>query len=367
MRQTRLFACVGVFIFLFGASSVRAQGEPQQSQAPKQEPIIDFRTGNAISAQDVKALEAGLTKNPDDLEARAKLVGYYFQIGITASSPEIEEKRTAQIFWLIEHHPEAEISGSAEAGIMPFGRHSGGDAYQHAKELWMQQVEKHPSDVRVLLHAAEFFQLSESKITAELLQKALDVAPTNKEVLSREAQFFELERIGAEKPEEKKELSEKALLFRERALQSGGDEDRSTAVEQMANDALEAEDLSKAEQYGNELLKDAQDTKGNWDNGNEIHQGNVVLGRVALHRGDVEGAKQHLLAAGETPGSPQLDSFGPNMSLAKELLEKGERDTVISYLEACAKFWKMDRGNLQNWIATIKGGGMPDFGGQLVY
>ena len=135
----------------------------------------------------------------------------------------------------------------------------------------------------------------------------------------------------------------------------------------MATDALEAGDLARAEQYANELLKDAQEDKSSWNYGNAIHKGNIVLGRVALRRGDIEGAKQHLLAAGDVSGSPQLDSFGPNMTLAKELLEKGERETVIAYLQACAKFWKMGRDEVQNWIATIKGGGTPDFGGNLSY
>lgn len=125
--------------------------------------------------------------------------------------------------------------------------------------------------------------------------------------------------------------------------------------------------MAKAEQYANELLKSAQDSGGNWNYGNAIHNGIIALGRVALRRGDVAGAKQHPLAAGETPGSPNLHSFGPNMTLAKELLEKGERDTVIAYLQSCAKFWKMGGAELQTWIATIKYGGTPDFGANLVY
>jgi len=35
--------------------------------------------------------------------------------------------------------------------------------------------------------------------------------------------------------------------------------------------------------------------------------------------------------------------FGPNVSLAKDLIEKGERDTVVEYFEACRKFWKVAR------------------------
>ena len=98
-----------------------------------------------------------------------------------------------------------------------------------------------------------------------------------------------------------------------------------------------------------------------------LHEGDVVLVCLALERGDIAGAKEHLLAAGQAPGSPPLDSFGPNMTLAKELLEKGEPEAVLAYLQSCGQFWKMGRESLQAWTAAIKGGGTPDFGANLHY
>jgi hypothetical protein len=62
-----------------------------------------------------------------------------------------------------------------------------------------------------------------------------------------------------------------------------------------------------------------------------------------------------------------MNSFGPNVSLAKDLLEKGERDAVIQYLELCRKFWKLDNGRLDQWIKEIKAGKVPQFGANLVY
>ena len=75
-----------------------------------------------------------------------------------------------------------------------------------------------------------------------------------------------------------------------------------------------------------------------------------------MRRGDTEAAKAHLLAAGETSGSPQLDSFGPDMELAKALLHAGEIESVIAYLRACSKFWQCGAAELAGWIAAIERG-----------
>jgi hypothetical protein len=86
-----------------------------------------------------------------------------------------------------------------------------------------------------------------------------------------------------------------------------------------------------------------------------------------VRNGQIEQAKKYLLEAGKSPGSPQMDSFGPNMSLAKDLLEKGERDTVLQYFDLCRKFWKMDYGKLDQWSNEVKAGEIPDFGANLIY
>ena len=62
-----------------------------------------------------------------------------------------------------------------------------------------------------------------------------------------------------------------------------------------------------------------------------------------------------------------MNSFGPNMSLARDLLEKGERETVLQYFELCRKFWKMGQRNLDQWTEDVKAGRTPEFGANLVY
>ena len=90
-----------------------------------------------------------------------------------------------------------------------------------------------------------------------------------------------------------------------------------------------------------------------------VHGGNSTLGLIAVSKGDVANAKKYLLASGSVSGSPVLGSFGPGMALANDLLIKGERETVIAYLEACLKFWKSGEDRLKEWISAIKAGGTP--------
>jgi hypothetical protein len=131
--------------------------------------------------------------------------------------------------------------------------------------------------------------------------------------------------------------------------------------------ALAAGETEKAKTYALTLLQQAATLRDDWNYGNAIQVGNLVLGLIALKAADVPEANRLLLEAGKSPGSPQLNSFGPNMLLAKELLAKGEQQVVIQYFELCAKFWKHQEGRLDGWKAVVIKGGIPDFRANLDY
>jgi protocatechuate 3,4-dioxygenase beta subunit len=90
-----------------------------------------------------------------------------------------------------------------------------------------------------------------------------------------------------------------------------------------------------------------------------VHRGNSTLGLLALEQGDVAVARRYLLASGDVRGSPVLGSFGPNMNLANELLRRGERETVVTYLEQCLVFATLQADTIKGWIAEIKQGNTP--------
>ncbi len=55
------------------------------------------------------------------------------------------------------------------------------------------------------------------------------------------------------------------------------------------------------------------------------------------------------------------------MALAKELLDKGERDAVLEFFTLCKAFWKDRAKQLDEWSDTVRKGGIPRFGANLVY
>lgn len=148
-------------------------------------------------------------------------------------------------------------------------------------------------------------------------------------------------------------------------LDEGSDYQKFLILEAAAEASYELGKFVNAKMYANQLLSISNHFQEDWNYGNAIHKGNIILGRVALRQNDIKSANNYLIKAGNTNGSPQLDTFGPNMSLARELLDKGEKETVIEYFELCKRFWEMDNGRLDSWITSIKGGRKPHFGVNL--
>jgi len=164
-----------------------------------------------------------------------------------------------------------------------------------------------------------------------------------------------------------KDWSKDLRLAQASISQSRNTYDRFLALTHAQMPALESREYDLAKAYASEALQLAPQFRQDWNYGNAIHNGHVVLGRLALVHGDVESACKELLLAGKTPGSPQLDSFGPNMSLAEELLEHGQRDVVVQYFDECQVFWRSDFGALRKWRILVRLHLPPDFGANLVY
>ena len=141
-------------------------------------------------------------------------------------------------------------------------------------------------------------------------------------------------------------------------------------IDRLAADAYSKEKWIEAEALALEGLCMAESYPSNWNYGNVIHNSNQVLGLIRLQEGNKDEAIQKLLAAGRTPGSPQLNSFGPRMLLAKALLQEGEREAVLQYVDLVGQFWaqksvqfpelgREHKRLIQHWKKDIEAGNLP--------
>lgn len=162
--------------------------------------------------------------------------------------------------------------------------------------------------------------------------------------------------------------AQEKLQFMEKSMPNDA-EGRFYKLGDLAEAAYDAGEMDKAQTYANELLSTARNYSSNWNYGNAVFLGNTVNGLVALKRDhDVSGADDYLIAsAAHNDGSPQLDSFGPSMRLAKVLLAAGERDRVLDFLGECRSFWKMGQAQLDGWTEAIENGQYPDFAPNIRY
>jgi hypothetical protein len=243
-----------------------------------------------------------------------------------------------------------------------------GEAYDQARRLWLARLGADPANATLLGNAADFFIHRDPALCEELLRRAEALEPRSPEWPERLAHHYGL----AVRPlvgEARRGAAARAFAELERAAGLEADDlKRWWLLPDLAKAAFEAGAFDVARGYATDLLRGAERLGYCYHrNGAAVHYGNLVLGRLALRSGDVAAAKAHLLESGRTSGSPVLRSGGPNMALAKELLELGERGAVVAFLRLCNGFWRTSDHRAEQWAYAIEQGGTPDFGANLDY
>jgi tetratricopeptide (TPR) repeat protein len=321
------------------------------------------RIGNKLLPGEVEKFEQAVASQPNDCALRLLLLGYYF---LAASRYEsVRKARHRHVLWIIENAPQVVSSGGGLPHI-DLVHDWDQQAYQQAKELWLKQVDANKTNVAILTNAARFFILQDQELSEQLFKQAQLLEPNNPELARLLGHLYQLKshgRKGKSRPED----AVQAFAELEKAFELERDATRQFwMMPELAKAALEAGEFDKARSYATDLLAKAAlpDFRGD---GEAIHHGNLVLGRLALKAGDIEKAKEHLLKAAHVSSSPVLLSGGPNMMLAKQLLELGERDVVIQYLKLSTSFWRTADHRAEKWIYDIGKGALPKFGANLWY
>ena len=137
-------------------------------------------------------------------------------------------------------------------------------------------------------------------------------------------------------------------------------------LDDLAWKAYASGDHAKAEVYARTILdfdaKLPEEARDRTPCGS-IHNAYLVLGSVALDKGDIKGAAENLIASVKKPKPSPGNRLTADMSLAKRLLEIGERDAVMRYIEMSAEISDepKERDKRRAWMAVLKNDQVPEF------
>ncbi len=320
------------------------------------DPTKAAMAGTKLTAEAAEKLAREIAANPDDPALRIKLLGYYFLQ--RTMQPSARDAAQPHSLWVINHWPASPAAGLPYVQIV---KQLDPSHYAEARTAWLDQMAKHPGNARIFGNAAAFLQLGDPKEAEKYLRHARALDPSNTEWSQRLGQFLTLQTLRGPNPLFPN-ASQEALQAYEDSIKGLDGEMLFYRLTDLPKAALNAGEDGKARAYAEQLLALAPGFRANCNYGNAIYTGNCVLGSIALQKGDPASAATFLLAAGGTPGSPQLNSFGPDFSLAQKLLDAGKRETVVTFLDQVARFWKGHETTLGEWQAAIRQGGTPKLG-----
>lgn len=306
-----------------------------------------------LAAGDAAILETHLATSPNDVETRVKLLGFYF----TNQDGGAQRRRAGHVHWLIAHRPEIHLMAFARIDAREYP-----DAYDEGKRLWLSAVSKGPGDLAILRNAGKYLSSGDPGLAAALYERGATMEPDTSDWRQLLGDLYFSSGRQSASSEERTRLARDALAEYEAALTI----ERCTLealgiLMDIAAAALMCENYERATEAAERLLADATDHADTFQYGNAVHHAHIVLGKVAMARNDSASAAEHLRAAGETRGSPQLNSFGPDFELASQLLAIGQRDAVVCYIDGCKKFWESGASLLEKWALVIERGEAPDF------
>jgi hypothetical protein len=368
-------AMFGAALLLFASLAANVASQPADQYAYH----AASAAGRQMTAEQAAEKEAKLESNPNNLSVRAALLGYYGRGGrVPGGRKEVEK----HVVWLVEKKPESSLSAEHHIDL-----HFNRAAFGKCLVLFEAHLARDPENIAIIANYASFVSIHDHDLALDLLRKGAALEPDNPYWLEQIAHasrrrasslayqitaarehpilgIDEAEAIRASKEAAREALAACETVF---ALAGDGIGGR-RASQEAAEAAYEAEEYEKARIYARRVLASnaASALSGppglhgarHADN-DAVHAGNTILGLLAMRDGDMEAARNHLVASAPDGGSPVLGSFGPSMRLAAAMLEAGERDAVLRYFERCGKFWKMGREDLATWTEDVKAGGTP--------
>ena len=316
----------------------------------------------ALSPEDATKYEQRLAEYPDDIVTRTKLISHYARTKYmdygSNGAKLAKDAHARHLVWMVKHAPDAQV---LERGpLSTVSKSLNPEGFVGVAAAWQDQLDRQPTNTTVLDRFAAFLSINDKERANALLRRGQELEPTNPKWPERLGASYLRETISRDWETEYPSAPDDALAQFDKAYELHGSGDVPVYLQiGRAKAAFKAKRFDLASTHARAMLLSFE-ADGSNGHGDLVHQAHTILGRIALLQGDVDQAKEHLLASGRTPGSPVLGSFGPTMVLALELLERDEFGVVGEYLALCSEFWQED--DLDAWRTSVAAGEIPDFG-----
>ncbi len=356
--KTARFYLTLVIVGLSLLSTVRATAVPQnQSVRPsdlnsdeKVEAI--FKESGHLSPESVTQMEKTLRTDPNNLLLRLKLLGYYHNQ--TPYSKETRLARKRHIVWMIQHYPGAVYTRYPFCQVSSIREP---ETLTACKSAWQQQIARHPTDASVLRNAAAFIDHSDPDTADHLREIAAKIETRRDPTVIAYFRYFTL---ASQTGEQRAATAREVLKAYGKELSKAREVPyRIQIIRNMAECAYISDQFAVATTCANELLK--LSTKTTAEAGPyAFYNGKIMLGRIALHAGNIQKAEAYLHEATNPPVKAKQVAI--TMSLARELLERGEQQVVLDFLEEIRSQWSKGDFIIDLWIKQIKQGKTPDLG-----
>ncbi len=315
----------------------------KRSEALAKKASDAFRAGREITdIHEILRLEEKLREDHTDIISRCQLLGYYGEP--TCKTP---EAWCIHAEWVIRNCPAEKLASFLR---VPDGVTA--EQYDALKKCFLQKVKRNPQNANVAGHAARFCRLSDLKQKQKLFKSARRLAPNNcawSSVLcylySYEARLTNDAKIARKAFKVGDKFIRRFERIPHHPLQV------LEVIHHLFELALKMDDLKRAAQYVREM-KDADF--------NQIgsYYKHYYKGLLSLRKRKIKTAKSQLLKYAKKGG------HGRDYRLPNQLLELGEVQTVLEYLEVCLtlEFDEEQAKAIAQWIMQLKTGKMITLG-----
>ncbi len=296
-----------------------------------------------LSSPTLAELEASLDADPENLRARALLLGHYGML---------REARLIlpHLLDLIRACPGLDDLAS----FLVKARRNPAE-YATVANAWLE-VANTSQDSRALCNSFRFVGAERFDDARSILQRAEAMGLTSTYEWTCAAAVFFL-RHGRRRADI--QLLRRATWNCHEALRMAPSPYRRAGLLPTAVVAFYAAGLHEdAEQLAKEMVAAHRD---GFNSAALRHWGHGTLGLVALERGDLKAASLHLAASVPPEAGFFMDTFGPYLDLAARLHHIGSVDDVRHYLVQLGKVWTKGHNDVERWVAQIDSGREADF------